>query len=193
MIKNIVFDFGNVLVKFDVYRILDICSGYHTEHLKEIILHDIDGFDRGNYTNEAYRDKCLELASNDEKQAIYDYFDSWFKVLENIDEVQEWAKALKEEGYKLYLLSNAPDVFEENLELYPILKKFDGLLFSAPIQMIKPHHDIYEYFIQKFHLKKEECIFIDDKQINVDAAIEVGIPAIVFKNNLTEINKKIGR
>ena len=37
MIKNIVFDFGNVIVKFDVYRILDICSGYHNEHLKEII------------------------------------------------------------------------------------------------------------------------------------------------------------
>ncbi len=193
MIKNIIFDFGNVIVKFDVYRILDICSGYHNEHLKEIILHDIDGFDKGIYTNDEYRHKCLELASADEKQAINDYFDSWYKVLENIDEVQEWIKELKEEGYKLYLLSNAPDIFEDHLDYYPILKIFDGLLFSGPIHMIKPYHDIYEYFIEKFDLNKEECIFIDDKKLNVDAAIEVGIPAVVFQNNLDEIKKKIGQ
>lgn len=193
MIKNIVFDFGNVIVKFDVYQILDKCSGYHSKHLKEIILHDIDGFDKGIYTNDEYRNKCLELANEDEKQAINDYFDSWYKSLENIDEVQKWIKELKEQGYRLYLLSNAPDIFEDHLDYYPILKIFDGLLFSGPIHMIKPHSNIYEYFIQKFNLNKEECIFIDDKKINVDAAIEVGIPAIVYQNNLDEIKKKIGQ
>ena len=193
MIKNIIFDFGNVITKFDVYRLLDICSGYHTQHLKEIILHDIDGFDRGLYTNDEYCNKCLELASKDEIQAIHDYFNSWYKVLENIDEIQEYIYKLKELGYSLYLLSNAPDIFEDNLEHYPILKLFDGLLFSGTIKMIKPNHDIYEYFIEKFQLNKEECIFIDDKKENVDAAIKVGIPAIVYQNNLDEIKKKIGQ
>lgn len=189
MFKNIIFDFGNVVSKFDVYEIFDKCSGYHSEHLKEIILHDIDGFDYGKYTNDEYRNVCLNLANEDEIQAINDYFDSWYKVLEPIEEIQNWIKELKNNGYHVYLLSNAPDIFEENIEYYPILKSFDGLLFSGTIHMIKPNDDIYEYFIEKFHLNKEECLFIDDKKVNVDAAIQVGISAIVYQNNLEEIKK----
>lgn len=56
-----------------------------------------------------------------------------------------------------------------------------GGVVSAHIKMIKPNKDIYEYFLNKFDLKADECLFIDDNINNVNAALDIGIKAVQLK------------
>ena len=191
--KNILFDFGNVLGVFRVNQLLQECCGYDDEHLREVIFHDWDLFDAGMYSNEEYIQSCLELANVVEKEAVKKFFNDWFYHLHPIDEMHDWIVELKEKGYRLYILSNAPVIFEKKISHYPIVKLFDGCVFSGSIRLAKPDVRIYQHLLDKYDLKAKECFFIDDKVENIEGAFKVGIDGMVYDHNLEEIKKRICR
>lgn len=193
MIKNIIFDFGNVLAAFDPDDMLIQCTGISSQHLKDIIFQDWDHLDNGTITYSDYKKEVLKLASETEIPLVSQFFETWITSLPPIKEIHDWIIELKEKGYHLYILSNAPVIFEEHVSAYPITQQFDGMVFSASIQKVKPNLDIYEYFLQKYGLKAEECYFIDDKKINIEGAIKCGIQGMVYQNNLEDIKKKVYR
>ena len=84
-------------------------------------------------------------------------------------------KKLKENGYKIYLLSNASSDFHERRSGIPALSYFDGVVVSADYKLLKPEKEIYEVLYEKFLLKPEECFFIDDVQKNIDGAKATGM------------------
>ena len=70
--------------------------------------------------------------------------------------------------------------FYDYLKTREVFRYFDGQIISALERMVKPNREIYELLLNRFHLRAEECLFIDDLQANVDAAKESGIQAVRF-------------
>ena len=95
----------------------------------------------------------------------------------------EYIKKLKEQGYKLYLLTNiTEDSYNYINDVINIDTIFDGGIYSYQEHMVKPNPDIYNLLIDRFKLNKQETIFWDDKEMNIIAARNVGIKGIVFKS-----------
>ena len=186
MIKNVIFDIGNVLVSFD-WDVLAKEIGFTDEDLKvlmdKVIGDRWDEFDRGvmpeeealKYVQEAIpglEEKFATLWHRiDEAIAVYPY-------------VEDWMKELKEEGLGIYLLSNFPrNLFRhEEATKLTFLPYVDGKIISSYVRMIKPDKEIYECLLDTFSLKAEECVFLDDRVRNVEAAKALGINGIVFES-----------
>lgn len=113
-----------------------------------------------------------------------------------IKPMQELAEKLKENGYKLYILSNwANDSFPLLKRRYPkLFQLFDGIMISGEEALGKPHSDFYQRLLMKYHLAAEECIFIDDEPHNIEAAKALGVTSITHDSNKSVLLqlKKIG-
>ncbi|WP_300711963.1 HAD-IA family hydrolase [uncultured Brachyspira sp.] len=186
MIKNIISDIGNVLYQFDVKGFID--KNIDDEDKKQFLENTFENknwhlMDKGDLAFEDARKLFIKTNTKYEK-IINDLFDSALtlclnKNKNNISLLEEY----KNKGYDIYYLSNMPsETFEK------LIKETDffndvciGGVVSAHINMIKPNKDIYEYFLKKFDLKAEECLFIDDNINNVNTAIEIGINAVQLK------------
>lgn len=186
MIKNIIFDIGNVLVSFDPYRYV-MEYGYDketTDNVFNIVFRDKRWaeLDRGTLANEDYM-KSLVEANPQYKREIIETFDNWYNMLEIKTESVEFFKELKEKGYKIYLLSNFAEKEYERLEReYDFFRMADGKIISYAVKKIKPEREIYELLLEKYNLKAEECVFLDDLESNINGAKNVGIHGIIFKN-----------
>ena len=105
-----------------------------------------------------------------------------------LDAFNAWqlVKELKEKGCGIYLCSNCSvrlRVFEQEI---PGIEYFDGTLVSAEEKLAKPNPAIYERLFEKFHLKAEECFFIDDRQDNIDSAKGCGMDGYCFADGNVE-------
>ena len=105
---------------------------------------------------------------------------------------EEMLAAVKKSGRKIYLLSNASTYFAEWFSDSDVLKKFDGIVFSAPLKMAKPEPGIYRYLFETFQLVPEECFFIDDLKENIEAGRSLGMDGIIFKGDIEEVRRMIG-
>lgn len=195
-VKNIIFDMGNVLLKFDPYVSLNIYC--ENEEDKEIIYRElfkgpewIMG-DEGKITNGQRYELVKERVPERLHQTLKLIVENWDMCMEPVEGAQEFYKLVKEKGYHTYILSNACNHFYGYFPKYYDLKSFDAVVVSSDVKMIKPSHVIYEYILKKYHLNPEECLFIDDVEANTKAAQEAGINAIIFNNNYEEIRALLG-
>jgi 2-haloacid dehalogenase len=93
---------------------------------------------------------------------------------------------LKNNNYECYVLSNwSAETFEGMIEDYPFLKDFDGLLISGEDKLIKPDLAIYQLAIKRFNLVPQDCVFVDDKLENVQAAKKLNFNIIHLINSET--------
>ena len=126
------------------------------------------------------------------KDTARDFFENWFQYVDPLPETWKFIKELKARGVPIYLLSNASTRFAERaLEDHPILKEFDGIVFSAPLKMAKPGHDIYYHLFNEFNLLPRECFFIDDTVENVIASKELGMESILFTGDIDAVKRAI--
>ena len=65
---------------------------------------------------------------------------------------------------------------------YDIFDLLDGQVISSEVHLLKPEPEIYQHLLEKFGLQAEECVFTDDKAINVEGAEKVGLHGIVFQD-----------
>lgn len=187
MIKNIIFDVGNVLVDFHPVDYMrrkgfpeDVIEIFDEKIIKSELWNDVDL---------SVKPK-EEIMANLKKQVPgYElYVDIFFIVIKDIcyvyDYTSDWIKSFKDKGYNTYILSNYPEDlwYIHEREIFDFLKYTDGKVVSGQIKMIKPDPNIYKYILDKYCLNPEECIFIDDRADNVMAANEMGINAIQFTN-----------
>ena len=103
---------------------------------------------------------------------------------------KEFCDYLKNKGYRLYVLSNASDKFYIYFPRFLPLDYFTGYVVSCDIHMLKPNEEIYKHILEKYNLKAEESLFIDDIEKNVEGAKKVNINAEVFKGDYDAIIKK---
>ena len=195
MIKNIVFDLGNVIIRWDPNYIISQYTDnpeIHNELYEKIFASPYWlAFDTGNLTRE-------EVIRNIQKTTSYKYYNIivdivyyWYQHCPMIDGMESLVKELKEQGHNIYLLSNTNIHFDEYKDTLPIMKYFDGYYISAIKKLIKPHREIYEDFLKEFNLQAEECIFIDDIKQNIKGAKKVGIDGYQFDGNIEALKNYI--
>jgi len=117
-------------------------------------------------------------------EAFQTYVDQYPKTVRGeIPGMRELISALKAGGCHVYGLSNwSVENFEQICHLYPVLDLLEDRVVSGYVRMMKPYPEIYRLALKQFAVKPEESVFIDDRQVNVDGAQAVGIPAILFRD-----------
>lgn len=186
MIRNIIFDLGNVLLDFvpDSYLEKLGYKGDIKDKLKAEIFETEEWLmlDRGTITQEEAVQKWQQR-NPDLKDEIADVMAEWETILTLKEGTAEILESLAEKDYNLYILSNFHHkAFKYVSSKYDFFNYFDGRVISADIGLIKPEAEIYEHLLNKFNLKAEATIFIDDSKANIKAALQKGIRVIHFKN-----------
>jgi glucose-1-phosphatase len=194
MVKNIIFDLGNVLISFKPSEYFD--KNNYPEAIKATILSDIFGskewlmLDNGEITTPEAIDVIAKRSSLN-KEEIDHIFNLRTDLMFPLDLNVRLLPGLKKRGFRLYYLSNFPlDIFDEIKSGYYFFKHFDGGLISAEAKFSKPDIGIYRTLLKKYSLVPEECLFIDDTEINVKAAEAIGMKGLVTHGSL-EISKEI--
>jgi epoxide hydrolase-like predicted phosphatase len=182
MIRNIIFDLGNVLISFNP---ADYLSNHgYPEDLKNTYLNDVFRsaewrlIDNGDLTTVEAID-VISSRSSLKRHEISEIFDLRNKILLPIDNNIKILPELKKQGFRLYFLSNFPcDIFEDVVERNSFFKLFDGGIISARVKASKPGKRIYDILMEKYSLIPRECLFIDDLEPNVETAVEMGMTGI---------------
>ena len=110
--------------------------------------------------------------------------DDWMHILRPRLRMLELVRRLKSHGYCVYYLSNIPQDVLELLTERGVLAQFDGGVASCEVQVNKPDPQIYKALLKKYQLKASECVFIDDRLENVQAAFALGFVGIQMKDSV---------
>lgn len=188
-VSNVIFDVGNVLIDFcweKTCEMLHFSRDIIDAFEKNMILTDVwDMLDEGTISLEHAILRFIEAMPQYEKEVrlFWEHADTF---VEEYDYAFELIKELKEKGYKVYLLSNYPlDMYKLHWPTFRFFELVDGYIVSAVEKLRKPDIRIYKLLCERYGLEPSACIFFDDRQINVDAAIEVGMLGILFESDET--------
>ena len=183
MIKNLIFDLGNVLISFRPSEYLD--KKNYPENIKAKILSEIFGskewimLDNGIINTRQAIDSIAAYSSL-KKEEIAHIFNLRAELLFPLDENVRLLPELKKQGFRLFFLSNFPlDLFEEVKTGYYFFKYFEGGVISAEAKVSKPDSRIYDILLRKYSLTPKECLYIDDIEINVKAGEAAGMKGLV--------------
>ena len=105
----------------------------------------------------------------------------WRDHLLPVEGMAELIRELKQNGYGIYLLSNAKTDLPEYFGNIPGSECFDGRIVSADWKLLKPQPELYQVLLREYGLKAEECFFTDDLNINIEAAVLVGMSGAIFR------------
>ncbi len=194
MIRNLIFDFGGVLIGYDYQSLVKTLFDDEAEQraFQELVC------------SEEFMTRC-DLGEESFAEIIrkqQELYPRWKRQLQefhdrNVDAMtgempgmRELLIRFKAEGYHLYGLTNWSEAVYRVIEKFDILQMMEGTLISSEEKMLKPDAAIYRRLCEKFGLRPEECLFTDDKQVNVDGALAVGMQAVLF-TNAGELAKQI--
>ena len=192
-IKNIVFDLGRVLIKFEPK---EYTEKNVPEEKREDFYNGIFGsdewqmLDRGTLSYEDAKKIFKERVSGVDKEIDRLFDADLFEILQPIEENVKLLPELKEK-YNLYILSNFHQpAFEHIFKKYDFFRLFDGHTVSCYYYLLKPEKEIYDTLIEKFNLIPEETVFIDDTKVNIEACEKEGIRGIHLPD-YTELEQKL--
>ena len=190
-VRNVVFDFGQVLIRYIPDEIARAIAGDRDDLplLIEALFTDLWlALDAGKVTNEeATRIACERLPAHLHEAAAAIYRE-WIHHIPPVEGMWELVRELKEDfRVPLFLLSNISVYFTEHTDLFPVLSHFDKCIFSGPCRMIKPNREIYEHLLDECGIKAEETLFIDDNPANIAGAEAVGIRGYLFDGDAARL------
>lgn len=184
MIKNLIFDFGKVLVDYDFESFFrnnipdkERCKAF-TPILYNVEVQQL--LDKEERPFDVIMDEIVEKNKEFEPELRMFCVKYPEIVTGEIEGMRELLHRLKSEGYSLYGLSNWCSKVYETMAEYEIFSLLDGYVVSSDEKVIKPEPAIYYRLFDKYNLKPEECIFADDKTENIEGGRRVGMDGIVF-------------
>lgn len=186
MIKNVIFDIGNVLADFAWEELLHRL-GFEGEVFESIANATVRGpywqeFDRGRMSDREIVEGFYSLAPR-YKEQIDLFYEHIHEMTEEYPYAAEWVRSLKAEGYFVYILSNyGKTSFENRKEPFSFLSEADGRVISYEVLSVKPEREIYQALEKRYGIQPRESVFIDDLEINVEAARRYGYAGIVFQS-----------
>ena len=198
MIRNIVFDMGNVLIRFDPERFMDregLTDAEDRRILRQELFRSVEWaqMDMGILEEATAEPTILSRIPERLKETAHRLLWNWWEGRETIDGMEDLVRRLKREGYSIYLLSNASTSQHRYWPLFPVSALMDGTLISCDVRVVKPMPEIYRAFTDRFGLKPEECLFVDDAPINVAGAIACGWQGIVFHGDREALERKLDK
>lgn len=195
MIRHIVFDMGQVLVQFSAGLFSERLrlSAEDAELIRREVLTTVEWvrMDRGTISDDdALVRMCARLPQRLHDTAAY-LVRRWNDPIVPVPGMADVARDLKAAGYDLYLLSNAATRQHTYWHDIPGSEYFSGTFISADHHLLKPEDAIYQAFFQKFGLKPEECLFIDDSAANIEASENAGMAGIVFHGDAARLLRQL--
>ncbi len=194
MIRNVIFDFGQVMVRFDpAYMTAKYIEDPTDCKLVEDVLFDRlywDKLDAGTITDE----EVIEASRARLPKHLYDVtetvYRNWIYHLPEINGMRDLVKELKTGyGIHVYLLSNISTYFAAHAHEIPCLAEFEDCVFSAVCGKVKPNPDIFAYLCGRNGLDPTECIFVDDNAANIAGAEAFGIQGYLFDGDTERLKK----
>lgn len=194
MIKNVVFDFGQVLVHFvPEYMVRQYVKDEEdVKLLSEVVFDRLywDRLDLGTITDEETIRLCRERLP----QRLWDVAEkihwNWIYNIPEIDGMKDLIKYIKEtHRVGVFVLSNISHYFADHSREIDILSYSDGSIFSARIGVTKPDHRIFAHMCEKFSLNPQETIFVDDNENNIKSACEFGLQGYLFDGDASRLKE----
>jgi HAD superfamily hydrolase (TIGR01509 family) len=186
IIKNIVFDLGNVLISFKPDKYME--SFNFEKSIRDRVFESVFKskywleLDKGTLTEEEASELFCK-SGQETKEEIKRVMSSWKDMLQPIPETIEILKELKQMGYRIYVLSNYhKNAFEKTSMENEFFKLLNGRIISYEVNCIKPEKEIYDKLLKAFNLEAGETLFIDDMNENIQGAENLGIQTILFKD-----------
>lgn len=191
-VRNILFDFGNVLFDIDLTRIesgFKQLLGERAATARETLrqqrifeLYETGGISTDEFLNAIVQASGLDNVTPEDVKQV------WNSIFIGMPAARFDMLMRLRERYQVFLLSNINDLHERWIADYMPREHgiddyenryFDGIYFSHLIRLRKPDREYFEYVLADAELKPEECIFFDDLAINVEGARQAGIHGIV--------------
>lgn len=197
MIKNIIFDLENVIVK---NLTINTVKKFFTEEKDAITFNNYifkselwTMMDLGKMTNLEIANiireqKTVNVTNYDE---VKNFMLNWFTKCNVNEKTMDIGKRLKQKGYNIYILSNmSKATFEYFSKKYDFFNIVNGMIISSYEGIKKPDSKIFELLVERYSLNARECLLIDDDDTNktLDVANSIGINGRRVKsNNLEDI------
>jgi len=186
MLSTVVFDLGNVLVRWNprlLYEQLIADADELEQFFDTVITHDwIRAQDAGRPFDEGIAVLTAQFPHYESE--IRAFWERWEEMVPGaINGTVEILAELKERETPLYALTNwSHQTFPIARPRFPFFDWFDGIVVSGEIGMVKPDARIYRHLLERFGLTAEDCVFIDDSATNVAGAEAVGIAGLHFQS-----------
>lgn len=197
MIKNIIFDLGNVIINYNQKNIINNFTEKEEEikYIYDEIFHAPEWtlMDLGDITN----DEAIEIINkrNEFKyeKLTQEFLHEWYKKQPINRDIVEIAKILKNNGYNLFVLSNMANQTYEYFKNDEFFSLCTGIVISAQEHVKKPDEKVYRLLLNRYNLNAEECLFIDDDDSgkNYETANRIGIKGRRIMPNQVEDVKKL--
>ncbi|MFO8488048.1 HAD family phosphatase [Legionella pneumophila serogroup 1] len=191
-IKNIIFDVGNVIVRWSPAHIIEKTFPEHKSHQHELFMEEIFRSDiwiqlnLGQISEEEAKVKFISKINLLDKKSADILFDHIKSTQELIPGTTDIIKILHRNGYHLFALTdNVKEIVEHLQNRYDFWKYFIHTTVSAHIGLMKPNKEIFDYTIQKNSLLPHETLFIDDHLPNTTAASTFGLHTILFSDSIS--------
>lgn len=194
-IKNVIFDMGNVLMRFDG----PYFSAQFTDNEE-----DAAALNRALFASPVWNlldsgtvsyDTMLRVARAHLDERLWPNLDAcfagWAKYSSPIEETNALVHDLKDAGYGVYLLSNAGTRIHEQLDHMPAWELMDGAVVSAEERMMKPDPAVYQLLCGRYGLEPAECLFVDDNADNCEGARVAGMRAVRYTGDVSAIREEL--
>ena len=192
MIKNVVFDFGQVLVHFEpLYMVGKYVQETEDKQLLEDVLFDRlywDRLDEGTITDEEVLAACQKRIPQRLWAVAEKIYYNWIYNIPEIDGMSELIRWVRDDyGKRVFLLSNISKYFADHEGEIPVLKHFERKIFSARCGKIKPNREIFERLCKECDILPNETLFVDDSEKNIKGAQNYGIKGYLFDGDVARL------
>lgn len=192
MIKNAVFDFGQVMVRFEPSYMVSkyVFDSADAALLEKIVFDRLywDKLDAGTITDsEVVAACCQRLPERLHASAELIYY-NWIYNIPEIEGMRQLVADIKKDlGVRVFLLSNISTYFADHSNEIPCLSEFEKCIFSAVCGYTKPQCEIFAHLCKECGIIPEETVFIDDSEKNIKGAEAFGIKGYLFDGDIEKL------
>lgn len=191
--KNVVFDFGQVLVRFEPTIMVGryVKDGEDARLLASVLFDRLywDKLDAGTIEDE----EVMRLARERLPERLWEVADkiyyNWIYNIPEIEGMRELLLDLKKRNVKVFVLSNICTYFASHEDEIPILSLVDKKIYSSICGLAKPDKRIFEYACQECGIEPKDTVFVDDRLENVESAESIGMTGYVFDGNADKLRE----
>ena len=197
MIKNIIFDLGNVIINYNQKKIISNFTDKKDEikYIFDEIFNSPEWtlMDLGDITNDGAIEIINKRNKSKYEKLTQEFLNEWYKKQPINRDIVEIAKILKKNGYNLFVLSNMANLTYEYFKNDEFFSLCTGIVISAHEHVKKPDEKVYRLLLERYNLNAEECLFIDDDDSgkNYETANRIGIKGRRIIPNQVEDVKKL--